>query len=52
MLRVQSFLASLMLKVKLSKISEDQPGNYKYLTYNEIQQLLAVFQPPLETLPK
>ncbi len=41
MLRVQSFLASLMLKVKLSKISEDQPGNYKYLTYNEIQQLLA-----------
>ena len=41
MLRVQSFLASLMLKVKLSKISEDQPGNYKYLTYDEIQQLLA-----------
>lgn len=41
MLRVQSFLASLMLKVKLSKISEDQPGNYKYLTYTEIQQLLA-----------
>lgn len=41
MLRVQRFLASLMLKVKLSKISEDQPGNYKYLTYNEIQQLLA-----------
>lgn len=41
MLRVQSFLASLMLKVKLSKISEDQPGNYKYLTYQEIQQLLA-----------
>ena len=44
MLRVQSFLASLMLKVKLSKISEDQPGNYKYLTYDEIQQLL-------ETIP-
>lgn len=40
MLRVQSFLASLMLKVKLSKISDDQPGNYKYLTYTEIQQLL------------
>ena len=44
MLRVQSFLASLMLKVKLSKISDDQPGNYKYLTYDEIQQLL-------ETIP-
>lgn len=40
MLRVQSFMASLMLKVKLSKISDDQPGNYKYLTYDEIQQLL------------
>lgn len=41
MLRVQSFLTSLNLKVKLTKISDDQPGNYKYLTYDEIQQLLA-----------
>ena len=41
MLRVQSFLTSLNIKVKLSKISDDQPGNYKYLTYAEIQQLLA-----------
>lgn len=41
MLRVQSFMTHLNLKVKLSKISEDQPGNYKYLTYDEIQQLLA-----------
>ena len=42
MLRVQSFMTHLNLKVKLSKISEDQPGNYKYLTYDEIQQLLAI----------
>ena len=41
MLRVQSFMTHLNLKVKLSKISDDQPGNYKYLTYDEIQQLLA-----------
>ena len=41
MLRVQSFISHLNLKVKLSKISEDQPGHYKYLTYDEIQQLLA-----------
>ena len=40
MLRVQSFISHLNLKVKLSKISEDQPGNYKYLTYDEIKQLL------------
>ena len=53
MLRVQSFMTHLNLKVKLSKISEDQPGNYKYLTYEEIQQLLASIpactkkQPPM-----
>ncbi len=47
MLRVQSFMTSLNLKVKLKKISEDQPGQYKYLTYDEIQQLLATI--PLTT---
>ena len=41
LLRVQSFMANLLLPVKLSKLSDDQPGNYKYLTYEEIQQLLA-----------
>ena len=53
LLRIQSFLANLLLPVKLSKLSDDQPGNYKYLTYEEIQQLLASIpactkkQPPM-----
>lgn len=41
MLRVQSFMTNLNLKVSIKKISEDEPGSYKYLTYEEIQQLLA-----------
>lgn len=40
LLRLQSFCTSLNLKIKLQKISDTQPGKYKYLTYNQIGLLI------------